>query len=208
MKKLILALILLAVFAMTGFGQFERGFSNGYFYSEARPNIRLKIDPSLKYLGETSRLEGKIKSEAHMWLTPEPSGPGMDKMFIAELSTISQDRAYETPSSLFRGLKGFAKGKSEIGGESYQYVFYITEPKGDNFWTEYIRKKGFILNQPKLTACFGKISTDTSWTKFYYMKSYDPQKNFRTSLTDEDRAIMKAFIEEFKHDVQYRGKYK
>lgn len=208
MKKTLLCILLLSTLVMVGFGQFERGFMNGYFYSSARPNIRLKIDPSLKYLGETKRLERGVKSEAHMWLTPEPSGPGMDKMFIAELSGVSEDKALEMSPNLFRGLNGFAKGKSEIGGESYQYVFYITEPKGGNFWTEYIRQKGFVLNQPKLTACFGKISTDTSWTKFYYMKSYDPTKNFRGQLTESDQALMQAFIQEFKHDVQYRGKYK
>ena len=104
-------------------------------------------------------------------------------------------------------MPAFDKGRSEIGGETYQYVYYITEPQGKNFWTEFIRSKGFVLNKPMLTACFGKISTDAAWTKFYYMRSYDPARYFRTeTLTDEDRALMRDYMERFREDVKYRGK--
>ncbi len=208
MRKVVVACLLVSIFAMFGFLKFDRGVSGDKYYSESRPNIVLKIDPSLRYLGEIDHMQGRLKAHAYIWLAPDPSGPGMDKMFIVEHSTVSQELEKLTPSDLFRGLPHFAKGKLPIGGDSFQYVMYITEPKGKNFWTEYITKKGFLLNQPKLTGCFGRISTDTAWTKFYYMESYDPSKNFRGELTPEDKAKLNQFIQDFKHDVKYLGKHK
>ncbi|QJB55181.1 hypothetical protein [Pseudodesulfovibrio sp. zrk46] len=208
MKKLLVMCLLVSILFMMGFLKFERGFRNGYYYSETRPNITLKIDKSLRYLGETDVLQGRLKSHAYMWLTPIPDGPGLEKMFIVEHSTVSQELANFTTAHLFRGMPSFANGRMDIGGESYQYVFYITEPRGKNFWTDFITVKGFVLNKPKLTACFGKISTDTAWTKFYYMASFDDTKYFKGELTDADRALMNQFLENFRNDIQYRGKYK
>lgn len=208
MRKLLVLCLLVSVFTMFGFMKFDRGVSGNKYYSESRPNIVLKIDPSLRYLGEIEQLKGRFKSQAFIWLTPSPSGPGIDKMFIVEHTTVSQELERLTSSDLFRGIPHFTKGKMPIGGDSYQYVMYITEPKGKNFWTDFITKKGFILNQPKLTGCFGRISTDTAWTKFYYMESYDPAKNFREGLTPDDQEKLRQFIEDFKHDIKYLGKHK
>ena len=207
MKKLVTVCVFISIFAMYGFMNYDRGVRGDIYYSETRPNIELKIDRSLRYLGDTDYMHGRLKAHAYMWLTPD-LGPGMDKMFIIEHSTVSEEVAYLTPSHLFRGLPSFANGDLDIGGENYQYVFYITEPTGDNFWTKYIKEKGFILNKPMLTACFGKISTDTAWTKFYYMKEYDSQSYFRDGVTEADTKLMNQFIEEFKNDIKYRGKYK
>lgn len=209
MKKIIMLCLLASLFAMFGFMKFDRGVRGDLYYSETRPNIQLKIDRSLRYLGEIDHMQGRLKAHAYIWLTPDPNGPGIDKMFIIEHSTVSQEVAKFTTSQLFRGMPSFANGKTEIGGDSYQYVYYITEPQGKNFWTDFITKKGFVLNRPKLTGCFGRISTDTAWTKFYYMESYDPTKNFRGDLiTPEDRVIMQQFLKNFKNDIKYRGKYK
>jgi len=208
MRKLLIVCLLASLFAMVGFMKFDRGVRDGYYYSETRPNIMLKVDRSLRYLGDTDFLQGQLKSHAYMWLTPIPDGPGLDKMFIVEHSTVSKEVARFTTAHLFRGMPSFANGRMDIGGESYQYVFYITDPRGDNFWSEYIKDKGFVMNKPKLTACFGKISTDTAWTKFYYMESFDDMKYFNGPLTDADRALMKQFIKNFKADIQYRGEYK
>lgn len=208
MRKLLALCLLASIILLAGFMKFDRGFRDGYYYSETRPNITLKIDRSLRYLGETDFLQGRLKSHAYMWLTPIPDGPGMDKMFIVEHSTVSQELAKFTTAHLFRGLPSFANGKIDIGGDSYQYVFYITEPRGNNFWAGYIKSKGFVLNKPKLTACFGRISTDTAWTKFYYMESFDDAKYFNGELTDADKALMKQFMANFRQDIQYRGKYK
>ena len=209
MKKLQLFCLAAMLFALFGFLKFDRGVRDGVYYSESQPNIQLRIDRSLRYLGEIDHMRGRLKAHAYIWLTPEPTGPGMDKMFIVEHSTVSQEVAYLTAKDLFRGMPAFDKGRSEIGGETYQYVYYITEPQGKNFWTEFIRSKGFVLNKPMLTACFGKISTDAAWTKFYYMRSYDPARYFRTeTLTDEDRGLMRDYMERFREDVKYRGKYK
>jgi hypothetical protein len=191
---------------MYGFLSYDRGVRGDLYYSETRPNIQLKIDRTLRYLGDIDYLNGRLKAHAYMWLTPG-DGPGMDKMFIIEHSTVS-DVAYLTSPHLFRGLPSFSKGNMDIGGDNYQYVFYITEPKGKNFWTQYITGKGFVLNNPMLTACFGRVSTNTAWTKFYYMKTYDDQKHFRGGVSDADEILMKQFIEDFKHDIRYRGKYK
>ncbi len=208
-KKTLVLCLLVSILAMAGFMKFDRGVRSDLYYSEARPNIQLKIDRSLRYLGEKTILKGLLKAQAFMWLAPDPTGPGINKMFIIEHSTVSQEMERYTTSQLFRGLPSFKTGKTEIGGDSYQYVLYITEPNGDNFWTEYIKGKGFVLNRPKLTGCFGRISTDTAWTKFYYMQSYDPTKNFRGDLiTPNDKALMQQFIQNFKNDIKYRGKYK
>ncbi|MGL1861564.1 MAG: hypothetical protein OCC46_03470 [Pseudodesulfovibrio sp.] len=208
-KYILVVCLLTSIFAIAGFMKFDRGVRGDLYYSEARPNIQLKIDRSLRYLGETTVLKGLLKSQAFMWLAPDPTGPGINKMFIIEHSTVSQEMEYYTTSQLFRGLPSFANGKTDVGGESYQYVLYITEPKGKNFWTEFITGKGFVLNRPKLTGCFGKISTDTAWTKFYYMQSYDPAKHFRGDIvTADDKAVMQQFIKNFKNDIKYRGKYK
>jgi len=208
LKKLLVAVLILAVIPLSGFLKFDRGVLGDLYYSETRPNIRLKIDKSLRYLGEIDYLNGRLKAHAYIWLTPAPDGPGMDKMFIVEHSTVSQEVAYLTTSDLFRGLPSFDKGRTEIGGDPWQYVFYITEPKGKNFWTDFITEKGFVLNKPKLTGCFGRISTDTAWTKFYYMQSYDAAKHFKLGITDEDRVLLQQFMQDFKKDIRYRGKYK
>ncbi len=208
MRKLLVACLLVSIFAMAGFLKFDRGVSGNKYYSESRPNIVLKIDPSLRYLGEIDHFQGRLKAHAYIWLAPNPSGPGLDKMFIVEHSTVSQEVAKFTTSDLFRGIPHFAKGKTPIGGDSYQYVMYITEPKGKNFWTEFITKKGFLLNQPKLTGCFGRISTDTAWTKFYYMESYDPTRNFRGELSPSDQDVLHQFVQDFKRDIKYLGKHK
>lgn len=209
MKKWQFCLLLAVLFGLFGFLKFDRGVRDNVYYSEAQPNIQLRIDPSLRYLGDIDHMQGRLKAHAYIWLTPASFGPGMDKMFIVEHSTVSQEMARFTPGHLFRGMPAFDKGSSEIGGESYQYIYYITEPRGKNFWTDFITKKGFVLNKPMLTACFGKVSTDAAWTKFYYMRSYDPARYFRgQSLTGEDRELMREYMQRFKEDVQYRGKYK
>jgi len=208
MKKLLVLCLLVAILGMYGFMKFDRGVRGDLYYSETRPNIQLKIDRSLRYLGEIDHMQGRLKAHAYMWLTPGQDGPGLDKMFIVEHSTVSQELEKMTPSQLFRGMPSFTRGNMEIGGENYQYVMYITEPKGKNFWTEFITGKGFVLNKPKLTGCFGRISTDTAWTKFYYMQSYEPTRHFRGELTEADKEMLHQFIQNFKHDVQYRGKYK
>ncbi|MBI9081339.1 MAG: hypothetical protein JEY79_16560 [Pseudodesulfovibrio sp.] len=207
MKKPIILCILVSIFTMYGFLSYDRGVRGDLYFSETRPNIQLKIDRTLRYLGDIDYLNGRLKAHAYMWLTPG-DGPGMDKMFIIEHSTVSEEVAYLTSPHLFRGLPSFSKGNMDIGGDNYQYVFYITEPKGKNFWTQYITKKGFVLNKPMLTACFGRVSTNTAWTKFYYMKTYDDQKHFRGGVSEADEILMKQFIEDFKHDIRYRGKYK
>lgn len=208
MRKLQVGIVLLSLFALFGFLKFDRGVSGDKYYSEHQPNITLKIDRSLRYLGEIDHFQGRLKAHAYVWLAPDPSGPGVDKMFIVEHTTVSKELERLTPSDLFRGLPHFTKGKLAIGGDSFQYVMYITEPKGKNFWTEFITKKGFVLNQPKLTGCFGRISTDTAWTKFYYMESYDPSQSFRGELTETDQAKLRQFIQDFKHDIKYLGKFK
>lgn len=207
MKKLSLLYLFAAFFVMTGFMQYDRGVRGDMYYSETRPNIRLKIDKSLRYLGTTDYRTGRTGYNAYMWLTPG-DGPGIAKMFIIEHETIAQERAFLKSSQLFRGLPSFASGKVHIWDDDYQYVYYITEPKGDNFWTKYIKSKGFIINRPMLTIALGKVSTRTASTKFYYMKTYDPTKHFRGGISESDRVLMKQFIEEVKHDIQYRGKYK
>jgi len=207
MKKLITLCILISTFAMYGFLSYDRGVRGDLYYSETRPNIQLKIDKSLRYLGDIDYLQGRLKAHAYMWLTPG-DGPGMDKMFIIEHTTVSSEVAFLTTTQLFRGMPSFANGRMDVYGENYQYVYYITEPNGDNFWTKHIRDKGFVLNRPMLTICFGKISTDTASTKFYYMKTYDAQKHFRGGISEADEVLMKQFIEDFKNDVKYRGKYK
>lgn len=208
MKKLFIICLMALLFVMFGFMQFKRGVIGDMYYSETRPNIRLKIDKSLRYLGEVKHSQGRMRNEAYVWVAMGESGPSIDKMFIVEHSTVSQERAKLTPSDLFRGLPHFKKGKTMIGEESFQYVMFITEPQGKNFWTDFITQKGFVLNKPKLTACYGKISTDTAWTKFYYMQSYDPSQNFREPFTQADEALFKQFIANFKNDIKYRGKYK
>jgi len=207
MKKRIILCIFVSIFAMYGFLSYDRGVRGDLYYSETRPNIQLKIDRSLRYLGDIDYLNGRLKAHAYMWLTPG-DGPGMDKMFIIEHSTVSEDIAYLTSSQLFRGLPSFSKGSIDIGGENCQYVFYITEPRGKNFWTKYITGKGFVLNKPMLTACFGRISTNTAWTKFYYMKTYDERKHFQGGISEADKVLMNQFIADFKNDIKYRGKYK
>ncbi len=208
MRKLLALCLIVAIFPLFGFLKFDRGVRGDLYYSETRPNIRLKIDKSLRYLGEIDHFEGRLKAHAYIWVTPATDGPGIDKMFIVEHSTVSEEVARFTASELFRGLPSFANGRMFIGGDSYQYVYYITEPRGKNFWTEFITQKGFVLNKSKLTGCFGRISTDTAWTKFYYMESYDDSRYFKTSLTEDDEVLLQQFLQDFKNDIRYRGKYK
>ena len=41
------------------------------------------------------------------------------------------------------------------------------------------------------------------------MRSYDPALYFRSDvLTEEDRALLREYMERFREDVKYRGKYK
>ena len=110
MKKLITLCILISIFAMSGFLSYDRGVRGDLYYSETRPNITLKIDRSLRYLGDIDYYQGRLKAHAYMWLTPASSGPGMDKMFTIEHSTVSQEVAYLTTSQLFRGIPSFANG--------------------------------------------------------------------------------------------------
>lgn len=208
MKKYGLLVLVASVFLLTGFLHYKRGVIGDLYYSETRTNIQLKIDKSLRYLGEIDYLNGQLKAHAFIWLTPDPSGPGINKMFIIEHTTVDESVSHRISKKLFRGIPSFKTGSTVIGGDPYQYAFYITEPKGRNFWTDFIKEKGFVLNQPKLTGCFGRVSTDTAWTKFYYFESYDPETFFRESLGPEDAVRLEQFQQHIKRDIVYRGKYK
>ncbi len=82
MKKLITLCILISIFALPGFLSYDRGVCGDLYYSETRPNITLKIDRSLRYLGDIDFMQGRLKAHAYMWLTPASSGPGMDKILL------------------------------------------------------------------------------------------------------------------------------